>query len=147
MEVFQDAYRKLNNLSDRQQPSYAMPNYAYAQPSFEIEKEFNVLPWLFWGAIALFVLLGLAVEPSTQTTIDSGNIRQPNQGILPQDFVIANPDAGYNLRVRAEPTTDSEELSLVPYGVKLSVTGQESNGWIEVIVGDRTGWVFQQYVR
>jgi uncharacterized protein YgiM (DUF1202 family) len=55
----------------------------------------------------------------------------------------------YRLNVRAEPTTDSEVLTVIDFGEQYSVLDTNERGtWVHIrLSDDQTGWVFAEYFR
>jgi peptidoglycan hydrolase-like protein with peptidoglycan-binding domain len=51
--------------------------------------------------------------------------------------------AGVGLNVRRSPSTNSDILHTLAYGERVSLTGQNQNGWAELATG---GWVARQYL-
>jgi len=89
--------------------------------------------------------------------IESGNVK----GYVSKDYIITGEEALKRaqkeardyltvttsvLRVREEPTTDSDILSKVNKGEKLAVV-EEVDGWVKVEVNDLEGYVSADYVK
>lgn len=50
------------------------------------------------------------------------------------------------LKVRGEPNTDSEVITLVPKGEELEVVKRE-NDWVEIMLDDETAYISSEYVK
>lgn len=50
------------------------------------------------------------------------------------------------LNLRAQPSTASQVLTVIPYGEYVLATGPESNGFIKVTYANKTGWAYGQYL-
>ena len=89
--------------------------------------------------------------------IESGNVK----GYVSKDYIITGEEAlklaqkeardyltvtTSVLRVREEPTTDSDILSKVSKGEKLAVV-ENKNGWVKVEINDLEGYVSADYVK
>lgn len=50
------------------------------------------------------------------------------------------------LNLRAQPSTASQVLAVIPYGEAVLAVGPESNGFLNVNYGTKTGWAYGQYL-
>lgn len=51
-------------------------------------------------------------------------------------------ESGYNLNLRAAPTTASDSLATIPFDTVINAVGRTSdNNWVQVTYNGRTGWV------
>lgn len=55
--------------------------------------------------------------------------------------------ANRNVNIRTAPTADSEKISVLLYGQKITKTGICDNGWTQVKYEDRTGYIFSDYLQ
>ena len=51
-----------------------------------------------------------------------------------------------SLNLRKNPGVDAAKITSVPYGEKVSVTAESSNGWAMVNYNNYVGWVSKQYI-
>lgn len=58
--------------------------------------------------------------------------------------VVVQSDNG--LKLRAQPSTDSDVVYVLPYGMVLTVIGESENGFLHVSWAEYTGYVSGQYV-
>lgn len=49
--------------------------------------------------------------------------------------------------LRAEPSSTSQKVQVIPVGSKLTLTGNQSDGFVEATFGTKTGWVASGYLR
>jgi len=69
-------------------------------------------------------------------------VQTGDQPLLKELVVFINADGGLSLR--AERSTTSKRLALVPNGTKLTIT-QELDGWYKVSYEGKEGWISKQY--
>ena len=49
--------------------------------------------------------------------------------------------------LRAQPSSTSQKVEVIPVNSKLTLTGNQSDGFLEVTIGTKTGWVASGYLR
>ena len=59
--------------------------------------------------------------------------------------VVVQSEAG--LRLRAAPTTDSEQTGRIPWGEIMPVIGRTNYGWYQVVFRGTVGWIDAQFVK
>ena len=59
--------------------------------------------------------------------------------------VVVQSESG--LRLRAAPTTDSEQIGRIPWGEIMPVLSQTHTGWYQVVFRGTIGWVASGYVK
>ncbi len=106
-------------------------------------------------AVAVFVVLILigggyagwriydanqATEEETET--DTIPPDSDEGGVEVQKEISVNADDGLNLR--QEASADSQPLTIIPNGTKLTVL-EEVDAWYKVTYGGQTGWIAQEY--
>jgi hypothetical protein len=122
MKFFQDAYDKYC-----QQDSI---NYCEEDPG--LFPEFTVEWWKTAAAlIGLVFVLSFCATPKPTF--------QPVQPLVPKAIVQTGQAA--DLRVRSSPSLESKILAQLANGTSVDLTGRASNGWAEIRVDGRTGWV------
>ena len=56
------------------------------------------------------------------------------------DFIVNNPHSTW-VHLRKEPTTQSESLGRYPNGTEITVLGETKNGWYQLAVEGKTGYM------
>jgi hypothetical protein len=127
MKFFQDAYDKYC-----QQDSI---NYCEEDPG--LFPELTVEWWKTATAlIGIVLLLSFCATPKPQF--------QAVQPLVPKAIVQTGQSA--DLRVRSSPSTESKILAQLANGTSVDLTGRSSNGWAEIRVDGRTGWVSRNLI-
>ena len=83
----------------------------------------------------------------TETPDPTEVLPTPEPLVAVSTGVITGTD-GESVRCRTQPSTDGEIITELLVGETVAITGDEIDGWIPVICGDRQqGYVFAEFVR
>lgn len=80
-------------------------------------------------------------EPAARTIASLGELKPAKRGAAAGSMY-----ATAALRVRSMPNTDSSSITVLDDGAKVAVTASKDNGWRQVVVGGKTGWVKASYL-
>ncbi|MBQ8201079.1 MAG: SH3 domain-containing protein [Clostridia bacterium] len=59
---------------------------------------------------------------------------------------VCNPQAGYRLNLREEPSTNADSLGKYYSGTPVTLTGLNRNGFLQVTIGSVMGWMDSRYI-
>lgn len=88
-----------------------------------------------------YIYMPVTYPESTGTYVPPADVVSPN-GYQIGKYEITASDSG--LRLRAGPSTDHEQLALIPDATVVEVT-EISDGWGKVVYDGKTGWIALQY--
>lgn len=92
-----------------------------------------------WGVVD--VMDSVRTIP-TSSLADNATTAQSNSGTLENKRVVVTADGG--LRMRSQPTLDSNILAVIPTHTVVIVLEEEDN-WLKVVYSNQTGWVSSQH--
>lgn len=87
-------------------------------------------------------------KPDTPLPTKPHEVHLPQVGSGPQPApAIAYVSAPAGLRLRTQPSTDGETLTIAPFGAQVRIVGvAQQDGWIRASYDGRTGWMSSQYI-